>query len=275
MPTRTVHRISAAPVLTCTVLACLLLRIEYRNKLPAAGLVGDMRISYAKFLELLEAHRIKRVIVYGDMRTAVVEVPHAAYASVAGAHCTCRTTSNAASRRSMCRHALAARQASVPSLHSAAPADSTSAMQADLCRCPMCLLRPRPAPASAARQQQPNPPILASDSHTHPAPLPPPPGVPGTYPFAPNAQGEPADLLVPNPLALDDPSQWFAPEMPEWNMEKYRFYVDLPGDFWEGGRLMDYLRSRWGERGGTGLGLQQHGWQQRERQQCAAQQRAA
>ena len=44
-----------------------------------------MRISYAQFLELLEGHRIKRVIVYGDMRTAVVEVPHAAYASVAGA----------------------------------------------------------------------------------------------------------------------------------------------------------------------------------------------
>jgi hypothetical protein len=53
--------------------------------MPAAGLVGDMRLSYAKFLELLEGHRIKRIIVYGDMRTAVVEVPHPAYASVAGA----------------------------------------------------------------------------------------------------------------------------------------------------------------------------------------------
>jgi hypothetical protein len=32
--------------------------------------------------------------------------------------------------------------------------------------------------------------------------------------------------------------------MPEWNMEKYRFYVDLPGDFWESGVLMRYLRSK-------------------------------
>lgn len=33
-----------------------------------------MRISYAKFLQLLEADRVKRVVVYGDMKTAVVEV---------------------------------------------------------------------------------------------------------------------------------------------------------------------------------------------------------
>jgi cell division protease FtsH len=32
--------------------------------------------------------------------------------------------------------------------------------------------------------------------------------------------------------------------MPEWNMEKYRFYVDLPGDFWESGVLLDYLKER-------------------------------
>jgi hypothetical protein len=38
--------------------------------------------------------------------------------------------------------------------------------------------------------------------------------------------------------------QWYCPEMPEWNMEKYRFYVDLPGDFWERGSLLRYLRSR-------------------------------
>lgn len=33
-----------------------------------------MRISYAKLLQLLEANRVKRVVVYGDMKTAVVEV---------------------------------------------------------------------------------------------------------------------------------------------------------------------------------------------------------
>lgn len=38
--------------------------------------MGDMRISYAKFLQLLEGNRIKRVVVYGDMKTAIVEVPH-------------------------------------------------------------------------------------------------------------------------------------------------------------------------------------------------------
>lgn len=40
------------------------------------------------------------------------------------------------------------------------------------------------------------------------------------------------------------PSQWYSPEMPEWNMEKYRFYVDLPGDFWENATLMQYLKQR-------------------------------
>lgn len=33
-----------------------------------------MRISYGKFLQLLEADRIKRVVVFGDMKTAIVEV---------------------------------------------------------------------------------------------------------------------------------------------------------------------------------------------------------
>lgn len=42
--------------------------------LPQAGIAGDMRISYAKMLQLLEADRVKRVVVYGDMKTAVVEV---------------------------------------------------------------------------------------------------------------------------------------------------------------------------------------------------------
>jgi hypothetical protein len=42
--------------------------------IPQSGLAGDMRISYSKFLQLLEADRVKRVVVYGDMKTAVVEV---------------------------------------------------------------------------------------------------------------------------------------------------------------------------------------------------------
>lgn len=51
-------------------------RIQYKAIIPQAGLAGDFRMSYAKFLQLLEAHRIKRIIVYGDMKTAIVEVPH-------------------------------------------------------------------------------------------------------------------------------------------------------------------------------------------------------
>ena len=53
--------------------------------MPQAGLVGDMRISYAKFLQLLRNNRIKRLIIYGDLRTAIVEVPHPWTANIAGA----------------------------------------------------------------------------------------------------------------------------------------------------------------------------------------------
>ena len=59
-------------------------RIEFRSKVPDAGFAGDMRISYAKFLQLLEANRVKRLVVLGDMRTAVVEVPHPWTTSLAG-----------------------------------------------------------------------------------------------------------------------------------------------------------------------------------------------
>lgn len=127
-------------------------RIEYRSLIPQAGIVGDMRISFSKFLQLLEANNIKRIIVYGDMKTAIVEVPHPWYASLNGA--------------------------------------------------------------------------------------------PGIYPFRQGPDGAPLQMLVPNPDALNDPMQWYCPEMPEWNMEKYRFYLDLPGDFWENGQLLSYLKSR-------------------------------
>eukprot|EP00983_Pelagomonas_calceolata_P088811 1157246-Pelagomonas_calceolata.AAC.7 len=50
-----------------------LLCMHAESIIPQAGIVGDMRISYAKFLQLLEADRVKRVVVYGDMKTAVVE----------------------------------------------------------------------------------------------------------------------------------------------------------------------------------------------------------
>lgn len=53
--------------------------------MPYAGFVGDMRISYAKFVQLLERNRIKRLIIYGDMRTAIVEVPHPWTTNIAGA----------------------------------------------------------------------------------------------------------------------------------------------------------------------------------------------
>ncbi len=34
----------------------------------------------------------------------------------------------------------------------------------------------------------------------------------------------------------------YAPENPEFKMEKYRFYVELPGDFWENSPFMDELK---------------------------------
>eukprot|EP00798_Chlamydomonas_sp_ICE-L_P003446 gene3445-13504_t len=125
---------------------------ELMDRIEYTGIVGDMRISYSKFLHLLENDRIKRVVVYGDMKTAIVEVPHPWYASIMGA--------------------------------------------------------------------------------------------PGVYPWLEDSLGRPINLLIPNPDAPDDPNQWYCPEMPEWDMEKYRFYVDLPGDFWDKGVMVQYLRSK-------------------------------
>lgn len=42
----------------------LLDRVQYHTTLPGAGLVGDMRISYAKLLQLLQDKRVKRLVVY-------------------------------------------------------------------------------------------------------------------------------------------------------------------------------------------------------------------
>lgn len=69
-------------------------------------------------------------------------------------------------------------------------------------------------------------------------------GAPGAYTWLEDNAGRPLNLLIPNPQAPNDPLQWYCPEMPEWNMEKYRFYVDLPGDFWDQGVMLRYLRSR-------------------------------
>ena len=34
----------------------------------------------------------------------------------------------------------------------------------------------------------------------------------------------------------------YADERPEWQMEKYRFYVELPGDVWEDGYFMQLIK---------------------------------
>ncbi|KAK9817951.1 hypothetical protein WJX72_004798 [[Myrmecia] bisecta] len=39
-----------------------------------------------------------------------------------------------------------------------------------------------------------------------------------------------------------NPSVAYAPELPEWQMEKYRYYVELPGDIWEDGYFMDLVK---------------------------------
>ena len=34
----------------------------------------------------------------------------------------------------------------------------------------------------------------------------------------------------------------YAEERPEWQMEKYRFYCELPGDIWEDGYFMQLIK---------------------------------
>jgi hypothetical protein len=34
----------------------------------------------------------------------------------------------------------------------------------------------------------------------------------------------------------------YGPEVPEWKMEKHRFYCELPGDIWEDGYFMQLVR---------------------------------
>lgn len=68
--------------------------------------------------------------------------------------------------------------------------------------------------------------------------------VPGVSAPCPDALCPLHPLLHPCCAPLAPRSQWFSPEMPEWDMEKYRFYLDLPGDFWESGTLLRYLRER-------------------------------
>jgi cell division protease FtsH len=138
-------------------------RVDVAGRVPDAGTAGDMRLSYAKFLDLLAAKRVKRVIVYGDLRTAIVEVPHPWTASMDG-----------------------------------------SAGQ-------------YPTYEQSGRD------------------------------FAGGGEERgPMDLRVPDPLAPNDPTRAYAPEAAEWDMDKYRFYVDLPGDFWrpDSSPLLRHLREQ-------------------------------
>lgn len=36
----------------------------------------------------------------------------------------------------------------------------------------------------------------------------------------------------------------YGPEVPEWKMEKHRFYCELPGDMWEDGYFMNLVHSQ-------------------------------
>ena len=44
----------------------------------------------------------------------------------------------------------------------------------------------------------------------------------------------------------------FAEERPEWQMEKYRFYVELPGDVWEDGYFMQLVKMNQPQRSAEG-----------------------
>lgn len=44
----------------------------------------------------------------------------------------------------------------------------------------------------------------------------------------------------------------YANEVPEWKMEKNRYYVELPGDVWEEGTLMQLIKDNQEKRVGGG-----------------------
>jgi hypothetical protein len=45
----------------------------------------------------------------------------------------------------------------------------------------------------------------------------------------------------------------YAEEVPEWKMEKNRYYVELPGDVWEEGTLMNLIRCNQEKRVGAAV----------------------
>jgi hypothetical protein len=60
-------------------------------------------------------------------------------------------------------------------------------------------------------------------------------------------------MYVPLPACLLR-SVAYAPELPEWQMEKNRYYVELPGDVWEEGTLMHLIKNNQEKRvGGAAL----------------------
>jgi len=118
-------------------------RVYYGDVLPP---VGSVRMSYARFLDLLHQRRVKRITVLGDGAAAIVEVPVEGWAS-----------------------------------------DTTD-----------------------VKHDRRNPEIM------------------------------------------------YAKQRPEWQMEKHRFYVELPGDFWENGVVMEKIKQGLPHR--TAEGRIQYAW---------------
>ncbi len=77
-PFAAVNLSSVSPKKVTAAFKSLKDKIYYGDILPP---VGSQQISYARFMDLMHDKRIKRVILLGDAKIAMVEVPVEGYAS--------------------------------------------------------------------------------------------------------------------------------------------------------------------------------------------------
>lgn len=60
-----------------------------------------------------------------------------------------------------------------------------------------------------------------------------------------------SECLLPVPMSCPPNRIQYAEEVPEWKMEKNRYYVELPGDVWEEGELMRLIKDNQEKRVGA------------------------
>jgi hypothetical protein len=163
--------------------------------------VGDMRISYAKFLQLLRGNRVKRLIIYGDLRTAIVEVSTAQHCSEAQ-HSTaqCSTTQHSTATRTT-GHLLMLQSGSVSSSACLwlAAAGSVTVMHT---RHTQHASHSRPCEVLTVLALLCPPVYRLQVPHPWTANI---AGAPGQYGQYLGKDGRPLGILVPNPAAPNDP----------------------------------------------------------------------